>query len=68
VIVVSHNARFDGAADQCAQYVRGAICTPCTPSARQIGATPNRSLCSSMNSQISGVAGRTPARRNSLRP
>ena len=47
---------------------RGAICTPCTASARQIGTTPNFSRCSSMNSQISGVAGRTPARRNLLRP
>ena len=32
------------------------------------GATPDRSLWASMNAQISGVAGRTPARRNSSPP
>ena len=52
---VSHRA-FDGAAERCTQYVRGAICTPCTASARQIGTTPNRSRCSLMNAPITGVA------------
>lgn len=66
--VVSHNARVDGARRAQAWKVLGAILTPCAVSARQIGTTPNRALCSAMNAQISGVAGRSPARRNSLQP
>ena len=49
MIVVSHSARFDGADERCAQEVRGAIATPCTANARQIGTTPYVPLCSSMN-------------------
>ena len=44
----------------------GRFCTPCSLSTRQIGATPNRARCSAMNAQINAVAGRSPARRNSL--
>ena len=51
----------------CPVGARGDL-TPCTASARQIGPTPNSSRCSSMNWQINGVAGRTPARRKLLRP
>ena len=44
-----------------------AIWVPCTKSARQIGATPNSSFSSSINRQISAVAGRAPARKNPRR-
>lgn len=56
--VVSHSARFDGARLHQAWKVLGAIVHPYAVSARQIGATPNRARCSTMNAQITGVAGR----------
>ena len=68
VITRSDRARLDGARLAQAQYVLGAIKQPCAVSARQIGATPNLARCSVMNRQINGVAGRTPARRKTLRP
>jgi len=42
--------------------------TPCSVSTRQIGATPNRTLFSAMNWQISGVAGRSQRRRYASNP
>ena len=41
--------RRDGGRDRRAQYVLGAIGTPCADKARQIGTTPKRSRWASMN-------------------
>src|SRR5258708_15519807 len=60
-------ARLDGGRDLRAQYVLGAIGTPCADRARQIGTTPKRSRWASMNWQITGAAGRAPARRKPTR-
>lgn len=73
MIVASHRDRFDGARTAQAWNLRGAILVPCSVSTRQIGATPNRSLWSATNWQISGVvsdvsAGRSPARKKTSLP
>ncbi len=68
VIVVSHNACFDGGRARQAWKVLGAILHPCAVSARQIGATPNRARYSAMNRQTISVASRSLARRNLLLP
>jgi len=44
------------------------IVEPTSKADAQIGANPKRARCSSMNRQINGVAGRSPARRNLLLP
>lgn len=41
---VSHSARLDGSGWQLRPVGPGAIWMPCEESARQIGATPNRSF------------------------
>ncbi len=64
VIAASRSARLEGGRVRRAQYVLGAILMPCADRARQIGTTPKRSRWASMNSHVSGVAGRAPARRN----
>ncbi len=48
--------------------VLGATWQPCWVSTRQIGSTPKRDRCSSMNAITTAVAGPAPARRNSRPP
>jgi hypothetical protein len=62
----SVTVRADGVAIFQLRYVRGATWTPCSDSKRQIDSTRKpRPRIWSMNPQISGGAGRAPARRKS---